>query len=140
MRKKNRSHFCKACGQSRPNEKFSGKGHRQHICKDCKREGRIACHQSTSDYDRKLSYLSKAIKNCMILYTEKVNFFLFEFQGARYITSDDSSPKFLSINQIVKKSFCYQNHYKNTKRYWKSYIVSMTIHWIVDSSLIMMKL
>jgi len=28
-------HYCKICGQSRPNEKFSGKGHKKHICKDC---------------------------------------------------------------------------------------------------------
>ena len=29
------SHYCKICGRSRPNEKFSGKGHAQHICKEC---------------------------------------------------------------------------------------------------------
>ena len=30
-------HFCKICGRSRPNEKFTGKGHRTHICNDCAR-------------------------------------------------------------------------------------------------------
>jgi hypothetical protein len=29
------SHFCKVCGASKPNEAFSGKGHRTHICKEC---------------------------------------------------------------------------------------------------------
>ena len=29
------SHYCKICGCYLPNEKFSGKGHTQHICKDC---------------------------------------------------------------------------------------------------------
>lgn len=31
-------HFCRICHRYRANEKFSGKGHRQHICKDCNRE------------------------------------------------------------------------------------------------------
>jgi hypothetical protein len=30
-------HYCRICGQMRPNEKFSGKGHKNHICKDCSR-------------------------------------------------------------------------------------------------------
>lgn len=29
--------FCRICGQSRPNEHFSGKGHRQCICKKCQK-------------------------------------------------------------------------------------------------------
>jgi len=28
-------HYCRICGRTRANEKFSGKGHRNHICKDC---------------------------------------------------------------------------------------------------------
>lgn len=30
-------HYCKICSQVRPNEKFSGRGHKNHICKDCAR-------------------------------------------------------------------------------------------------------
>ncbi len=30
-------HSCRICGRSRPNERFSGKGHRTHICKECQR-------------------------------------------------------------------------------------------------------
>lgn len=29
------SHYCIICGRSRPSEKFNGKGHKNHICKDC---------------------------------------------------------------------------------------------------------
>jgi len=29
------SHYCKICGCNLPNEKFSGKGHAAHICKQC---------------------------------------------------------------------------------------------------------
>jgi len=31
-------HYCRICGRTRPNEKFSGKGHRTHVCKDCARK------------------------------------------------------------------------------------------------------
>ena len=31
------SHYCWICDRSRANEKFSGKGHARHICKDCAR-------------------------------------------------------------------------------------------------------
>jgi len=30
-------HYCKICGRERPNEQFSGKGHRKHVCKQCAR-------------------------------------------------------------------------------------------------------
>ena len=30
-------HYCRICGRNRANEKFSGKGHKIHICKDCMR-------------------------------------------------------------------------------------------------------
>lgn len=29
-------HYCRICGRQRPNEQFSGKGHRIHVCKRCK--------------------------------------------------------------------------------------------------------
>lgn len=28
-------HLCRICGRGCPNEKFSGKGHKTHVCKDC---------------------------------------------------------------------------------------------------------
>lgn len=34
-RKKIPGHYCKICGERKANEKFSGKGHAAHICKDC---------------------------------------------------------------------------------------------------------
>ena len=29
-------HYCRICGHERPNEQFSGKGHKIHVCKRCK--------------------------------------------------------------------------------------------------------
>ena len=28
-------HWCRICGANKPNERFSGKGHKNHICKQC---------------------------------------------------------------------------------------------------------
>jgi len=33
--KKRRGHYCRICRKIRPNEAFSGKGHRIHVCKRC---------------------------------------------------------------------------------------------------------
>jgi hypothetical protein len=33
-------HFCRICGRVRANEKFSGRGHRDHVCKDCQHKPR----------------------------------------------------------------------------------------------------
>ena len=35
MAKKHKGHYCKICGEYKSNESFSGKGHAQHICKEC---------------------------------------------------------------------------------------------------------
>jgi hypothetical protein len=29
-------HYCRICGRERPNEQFSGNGHKIHVCKRCK--------------------------------------------------------------------------------------------------------
>ncbi|MCS2893542.1 hypothetical protein [Parabacteroides faecis] len=34
-KKKYSGHYCKICGERKANEKFSGKGHAVHICKEC---------------------------------------------------------------------------------------------------------
>lgn len=34
-KKKRPGHYCKICGERKANEKFSGKGHAVHICKEC---------------------------------------------------------------------------------------------------------
>jgi uncharacterized protein len=37
-KKKRQGHYCWRCERYRANEKFSGKGHARHLCKDCSRE------------------------------------------------------------------------------------------------------
>ena len=46
-------HYCRICGRTRANEKFSGNGHRIHVCKDCARkpkEERDAIEQEEEIY------------------------------------------------------------------------------------------
>ena len=31
-------HWCRICGRNKPNEKFSGKGHRDHLCNECSKK------------------------------------------------------------------------------------------------------
>jgi ribosome-binding protein aMBF1 (putative translation factor) len=43
-------HWCKICGRNRANEKFSRKGHKTHICKECAKmphEERVIMAQET---------------------------------------------------------------------------------------------
>lgn len=35
MTKMHKGHYCKICGEHKSNESFPGKGHAQHICKEC---------------------------------------------------------------------------------------------------------
>ena len=39
-KKKRRGHFCWSCERIRANERFSGKGHARHLCKDCSKLGK----------------------------------------------------------------------------------------------------
>jgi hypothetical protein len=103
--RKKRGHYCIGCGDTLANEKFSGKGHREHLCKDCKRKGRKVYAESTSDYDRKLHLLTKAIRNCIILYMQHENFFLFEYQRSRYIIREDFDSEIFVYQENTEQKF-----------------------------------
>lgn len=44
---------------------------------------------TTSEYDREMNRLTRAIRKGMILYTERMNFFLFEYKKELYITREE---------------------------------------------------
>ena len=56
-------HYCRICGRNKPNEKFSGKGHRIHVCKECARmpkEKRDSIEQEEEIFNYlKQSHISK---------------------------------------------------------------------------------
>ena len=53
-KKRYSGHFCWVCGRIRPNERFSGGGHKHHICKDCHKLGpkEIAYQQEVRNIER----------------------------------------------------------------------------------------
>jgi len=57
-RKHRRGHFCWSCGRTRANEKFSGRGHARHLCKDCARLGKeeLAYRQTVRNLERLLTW------------------------------------------------------------------------------------
>ena len=57
-RKRQSGHYCWSCERRRANEKFSGKGHARHLCKDFTRLGKeeLAYRQTIRDLDRLLTW------------------------------------------------------------------------------------
>ena len=57
-KKKYRGHYCWCCGRVRPNEKFSNKGRRRHVCKECQKLGKeeLDYRQHQRDIDRLLNW------------------------------------------------------------------------------------
>jgi hypothetical protein len=58
VKSRKQGHFCKGCGVFLSNEKFSGRGHREHLCKECKKAGIVRNTKSNSNYDRDFHRLS----------------------------------------------------------------------------------
>jgi len=52
-------HSCRICGRVRANEKFSGKGHKTHICKDCARKPKEEIN-AVDQEDEIFGYLKQA--------------------------------------------------------------------------------
>ena len=52
--KKRRDHYCWCCDRVRPNERFSGKGHARHRCRDCAKNSAadLAYRQGVRNIDR----------------------------------------------------------------------------------------
>ena len=52
-------HYCRICGRQRPNEQFSGKGHRIHVCRRCQAMPKRA-RQAIEDKDRIFRFLKQS--------------------------------------------------------------------------------
>ena len=57
-RKRRRGHYCWSCDRMRANEKFSGRGHARHLCKDCARLGKeeLAYRQAIRTLERLVTW------------------------------------------------------------------------------------
>ena len=51
-------HYCWACGRRRPNEKFSGRGHARHLCRECAKLGaeELAYRQALRNLERCITW------------------------------------------------------------------------------------
>ncbi len=57
-KRKRQGHFCWSCQGYLPNERFSGRGHRNHLCKKCSALGKeeLEYRQAVRDIDRCLDW------------------------------------------------------------------------------------
>jgi ribosome-binding protein aMBF1 (putative translation factor) len=53
-------HYCRICGRERPNEQFSGKGHKIHVCKRCKARPKSE-RQAIEDKDDIFAFLARPL-------------------------------------------------------------------------------
>ena len=44
------AHYCRICGRTRANEKFSGKGHKKHVCKECSGKGKTITKKNGNNF------------------------------------------------------------------------------------------
>ena len=53
-------HFCWVCGRRRSNERFSGRGHARHLCRDCSKLGadELAYRQALRNLERCMTWES----------------------------------------------------------------------------------
>jgi hypothetical protein len=52
-------HYCRICGRDRPNEQFSGKGHKVHICKRCNAKPKSE-RQAIEDRDSIFAFMQQS--------------------------------------------------------------------------------
>jgi hypothetical protein len=52
-------HYCRICGRERPNEQFSGKSHRIHVCKQCQRLPKSQ-RRTTEDRDDSFGFMQQS--------------------------------------------------------------------------------
>ena len=51
MKKRYSGHYCRICGAIKPNENFSNKGHRNHICKECSRKPKVEINEIDMEHE-----------------------------------------------------------------------------------------
>ncbi len=52
-------HYCRICGRVRANERFSGRGHRNHVCQDCQQMPREK-RQRIEQWDELYGFLDQS--------------------------------------------------------------------------------
>lgn len=100
MGKKRRGHYCIRCDRYRANEKFSGKGHRQHVCKDCKRKGNIK--EKHPEIKPSYNRFIKLLKVTFVAFTETREYIFFTINGNTYVIIDFDEESINALSYIYK--------------------------------------
>jgi hypothetical protein len=112
------------------NEKFSGKGHRQHICKDCKREGRTGqiTNQSDPIVKRGSKFNRKMVKIKLIVQTDLASYLFFEYKGEKYGMNTDFDDNSIIFKYQKNGDYPFvvaddsiHNHYDLLEVIWDKY-------------------
>lgn len=72
-KRKKSGHYCWACGRNRPNEKFSGKGHKNHLCKECSHNSKDKLDEISHTRDIMGFWEQKCISKKNILRLERLS-------------------------------------------------------------------
>ena len=51
VKKRYSGHYCRICSAIKPNEKFSNKGRRNHICKECSRKPKVEINEIDMEHE-----------------------------------------------------------------------------------------
>lgn len=112
-----KGHFCYGCGENRPNEKFTGKGRKRHLCKECKKEGIDKIDFNVPSEKHSEHYYRKKVKNPLVLYHDIGFFLLFEYEKRKYILAPE--PDF-NIYQFLPDVavFIIAEEFKDSSNMW----------------------
>jgi hypothetical protein len=100
MGKKRRGHYCIRCDRYHANEKFCGKGHRQHVCKDCKRKGNFK--EKLSEIKPSYNRFIKLLKVKFVALTETREYIFFTINGNTYVIIDFDEVSINALSYIYK--------------------------------------
>lgn len=82
-------HYCRICGRTRSNEKFSGKGHKNHVCKDCSGKSSKKAKKSTFTEDAQTVENLMSLDNVLIQSEENYFEYFWFYEGDLEIEAGD---------------------------------------------------
>ena len=114
MGNKQRGHYCYGCGRNRANEKFSEKGHRQHICKECKKAGIDKIENTSPPEKHSEHYYMKRIKNMLHLFHGNGSVLLFEYENGKYIMNTEPNFEIVQYQPRLEPPFLKADEFEES--------------------------
>jgi hypothetical protein len=105
MSQTKRGNYCWGCDKYKSNESFSGKGHKNHLCKKCNAAGitsRPKIEPFFSNKNSKTNKFMKTLKIIEILYVENDTYVFFHRSGECYVWLPNFSSLCFYVNRKDK--------------------------------------